>query len=40
MVNPTFLKDLEQLQSVQEEGVKKGIGWVGEIGKRYENAKQ
>ena len=37
--NPTFLKGLEGLQSVGEDGVKEGIGWVGAVGKLYEKAK-
>ena len=39
MLNPTFLKGLEELQSVRSDGLRDAIGRGGEIGKRYEKAK-
>ena len=38
VINPTVLKGLEGMQSVQSDGVNEGKGCSAEIGKRYEKA--
>jgi hypothetical protein len=40
VANPTFLRGLEGMQSVQSDAVKEGMRCSAEIGKRYKKAKR